>query len=214
MGTSTSIPVTRTVQTVLPTVLPVSSASAKSSVPMAAIVAPTSAMVVLILALIGFLCHRRRQRVGRADLPTFDITPPPPMHEKEISPRSELPPSISVLPPVQNTGGWNDPPTAAFPSTTEQEQQPTTDDDHRDPFADPVLVPEKKSIASIQSSPIPARDRSHTIRRVPVPEPFPTCDPFVDPPALVSTTPRMVMSQAGLAKRARTTTMRLMRVFR
>ncbi|KAH9033520.1 hypothetical protein EDB85DRAFT_2228289 [Lactarius pseudohatsudake] len=159
-GTPTSIPVTQTVQTVLPTVLPgIPATGNKKSVPIAAIVAPVSAAVVLILLLIGFMFHRNRQRVQRASQPAFDFSPPGPGPAMSDTEPAQRPPfkEVTVLPPIPTmSGGWSE----AFAGAD-------------DPFADPVSIPTSATRLPDESPRTPAL----------------TLDPFIDPPALVSTPP-------------------------
>ncbi|KAH8992965.1 hypothetical protein EDB92DRAFT_1944912 [Lactarius akahatsu] len=166
-GMSTSIPVTQTVQTVLPTVLPgIPATGNKKSVPIAAIVAPVSAAVVLILLLIGFMFHRNRQRVRRASQPAFDFSPPTPAPAMSDTEPAQRPPfkEVTVLPPIPTTmsGGWSD----AFALTQGADG----------PFADPVSTP-----------PSAVRLPDESPRTPLVLPPALTLDPFIDPPALVST---------------------------
>ena len=116
------------------------------SVPAAAIAVP-SAVVVLILVVLGFLYHRRRQRVRRASRVAFDFS------------KAQEPPSVPTLPSVQDLGSWNDPPVSAFASAGPA----------RDPFADPVLMSDKPT-----NAPRPPIAISYTreIRRVPSVDPF------------------------------------------
>ncbi|KAI9459707.1 hypothetical protein BJY52DRAFT_1265177 [Lactarius psammicola] len=176
-GTSTSIPVTQTVQTVLPTVLPVSPVTDKKSAPIAAIVAPVSAVVILILLFIGFLFRRSRQRANRASsLPAFDFSTPAPAMRKTEPVQQPLSKEVTVLPPTPSMGGWSDL-ARAFPPA---EPKPAQDLD--DPFADPNPTIEKK--------PPDESPRTHraTVPSL-VPLPAPTLGPFSDPPALVSMFP-------------------------
>jgi hypothetical protein len=113
------------------------------------------AIVALALLILGFLCHRRRQRVRRTSGVRFDFSQaqePPSVHTPTL-------PSVSV----QSLGGWNDPPVAAFASA-----EPA-----RDPFADPVLMLDEPIDA-----PRPTSYMRET-RRVP------TADPFADPAVVV-----------------------------
>ena len=113
-----------------------------------------SAVVVLVFVVLGFLYHHRRQRVRRASRVAFDFS------------KAQEPPSVPTLPPVQDLGGWNDPPVSAFASAGPA----------RDPFADPVLMSENPT-----NAPLPPIAISYTrdIRRVP------SADPFADPPVVV-----------------------------
>jgi hypothetical protein len=132
----------------------------RSSVPVAAIAASTAAAVVLILILVG-LCYRRRKRVRR--LSPFDFSQASETQEAEGAQHCRLP-SLPVLPPVQSTGGWDDPPAYVEPA--------------RDPFADQVPMLDEPLNASRLFVVPPL---TQAIRHVSVP------DPFTDPPALVST---------------------------
>ncbi|KAH8997141.1 hypothetical protein EDB86DRAFT_2915705 [Lactarius hatsudake] len=167
-GTSTSIPVTQKVQTVLPTVFPgIPATGDKKSVPIAAIVAPVSAVVVLILLLIGFMFHRNRQRVHRASQPTFDFSPSTPAPAMSDTEPAQQPPfkEVTVLPIIPAmSGGWSE----AFALTQGAD----------DPFADPVSIPPSATRLPDESPRAPL-----------VLPPALTLDPFVDPPALVSTPP-------------------------
>ncbi|KAH9056905.1 hypothetical protein EDB87DRAFT_1686784 [Lactarius vividus] len=165
-GTSTSIPVTQTVQTVLPTVFPgIPATGNKKSVPIAAIVAPVSAAVVLILLLICFVLHRNRQRAHRSQ-PAFDFSPPAPAPAMRETEPAQRPPfkEVTVLPPIPTMGGWDE----VFALTQGAD----------DPFADPVSIPPSVARLSDESPRTPL-----------VLPPAPTLDPFIDPPTLISTPP-------------------------
>ena len=125
--------------------------STVTSVPAVAI-AVLSAVVVLVLVVLGFLYHHRRQRVRLASHVTFDFS------------QAQKAPSVPALTPAQDLGGWNDPPVSAFASAGPA----------RDPFADPVLVSDK-----LTNVPRPSIAISYTrvFRRVPSSDPF--ADPLV-----------------------------------
>jgi hypothetical protein len=130
------------------------------------------AVVVLALLILGFLYHRRRQRVRRASRVTFDFSQaqePPSVHTPTL-------PSVSV----QGLGGWNDPPVAAFASAGPA----------RDPFADPVLMLDEPMDAPRSSI---ATSYTRETRRVP------TADPFADPPVVVFASQRKGPSRLSKA---------------
>ncbi|KAF8260958.1 hypothetical protein EI94DRAFT_1811016 [Lactarius quietus] len=132
-GSSTSVPVTATVQTVLPTVLPASSVTGKRSVPVAAIVAPVTAAVTLILLLVGLVFRRRQKRAHRVSLPAFVFSrrTEPPMLFKEVTVLPPIPadPARASLEPPRSTRLLDVLPSLVLPPA------PTLD-----PFADPPEV--------------------------------------------------------------------------
>ncbi|KAI9441089.1 hypothetical protein BJY52DRAFT_1195194 [Lactarius psammicola] len=169
-GTSTSIPVTQTVQCQLFCQLAL-------SVPTAAIVAPVSAAVILILLLTNFVFRRIQQRANRASsLPNADFLPPASAMRKTEPVQQPLCKEVTVLPPTPSMGGWSDLAREFVPAGPKPAQ------DADDPFADPDSTIEKK--------PPDESPRTHraTVPSL-VPLPAPTLCPFSDPPALVSMFP-------------------------
>ncbi|KAH9033525.1 hypothetical protein EDB85DRAFT_2144914 [Lactarius pseudohatsudake] len=112
-GTPTSIPVTQIVQS--------SSNCTARSVPVAVMAAPVSAVVILVLLLIGFVFHRSRRSASQ---PAFDFL----LRAPATEPAQRLPfKEVTVLPPIPTMGGWGE----AF--------SPAHDPD--DPFANPDSMP-------------------------------------------------------------------------
>jgi len=132
-------------------------------------------VIVLFILVFGFLFHRRRQRIRGAFRTPFNFSQA--LETREESARS---PSLPVLPPIQATGDWNDPPAAAFgPAVLTQ-----------DPFVDPVSMLDRPPNTSHLSD---APSRTRAIRRIPVP------DPFADPPVLVSSSGNKLPSRLSKA---------------
>ena len=171
-GTPTSIPITETIQTVVPTVVPAHVFNSPNSIPAAVIVVPILSVAVVIALVLCFLRRRwRRQEQHiqrRIHWPTFvGFSQVRETHQVSVLRPGEQ--GAPYLPPLQSTVGWNDLPTGAF-SFGEPAQ---------DPFAPtpPMLVRSLPDDSGSSIRPLSTR----TIRRIPAP------DPFMDSPGRVST---------------------------
>ena len=186
-GKQTSMPITETIATVLPTVVPLHSHRSPNrlatrnsrlvqvdddmpltvlfqrSVPVAVIAAPILSVAVIIALVLAVLRRRWRlqhqQIQARIQWPTFvGFSQVREMHQESmLRSREEGPPS---LPPLQSTVGWNDPSPGAF----------TFGEPAQDPFAPtpPMIFRPLPGGSSPLDRPLSIR----TIRRVPVPDPF------------------------------------------
>ena len=131
------------------------------SVPVAAIVAPVSAAVILIFVLVYLVFRRVRQKAHRASPPAFGLSSPVPPSTGKTGPVQEHPlfKEKTVLPPI---------PARAYDT---------------DPFADPGSTLEKMPPSAMH---LPGEQLGVLAPSIVLP-PVPTLDPFADPPALVST---------------------------
>lgn len=165
---------TQIVQTVLPTVLPVVPVTGKKSVPVAAIVAPVSAAVVLVLLLIGLAFYRSRQRARRASLPAFDFSPPAPAPATRKTGPVQQALVTAVLPPI---------PTMGYRSDLARAQADAA-------FAPAEPKPAQEADSTLEKK-LPSVIRPPDEPPLAIPSlvlPPPTLDPFADPPTLVLST--------------------------